>query len=100
MKKCISLIVLVGLILALLAEAILTLFQAFRDGHIYVRGLRRAWIPLPLATVEPRPLPARRTTTAVQGRRSGVSLPVRSSHPQPVPARALPRSRSRASAGS
>lgn len=100
MKKRVSMAVLLGLILALLAEAILTLLQAFQEGRIQVRWPRRAWIPLHLTAEEPPPLLIQRTSTAVQKRRSGASPRRRSDHPQPATPLARPRPRSRASAGS
>jgi hypothetical protein len=75
MKKCVSLAVLAGLILALLVEAFLTLFQAFQEGRIHVHGPRRAWIPLPLVAADPMPLSLRRTTAAGERRRFGASPP-------------------------
>lgn len=42
MKQRVSLALLVDLILALLAEAILTLLQAFQEGRIHLRGPRRS----------------------------------------------------------
>lgn len=100
MKKRVSLAVLLGLILALLAEAILTLLQAFQKGRIRFRGPRHSWIPLPLAAANPTPLSIQRTTTAGEGSRFGASPPRRASHPQPATPLARPRPRSRASAGS
>ena len=47
MKKRFSLALLFGLLLALLAEAILTLFQALQGGCLRFRWMRRSWIVLP-----------------------------------------------------
>lgn len=66
MKKRVSLVVLLCLILALLAEAILTLLQAFQEGRIRFRGPRRSWIALPPSDSSTAPRPAQRTATAVQ----------------------------------
>lgn len=100
MKKRVSSAVFLGLILALLAEAILTLFQALQERRICFGGLRRSWIALPLAAPHPTPLPVQRTTTAARGSRSGASQPRRSTHPQPVKPQAHSRPHRRASAGS
>ncbi len=66
MKKRLSLALLFGLLLALLAEAILTLLQTLQGGRIRFRWMRRAWIALPPPAAPTAPLPAQRTNTAVE----------------------------------
>ena len=66
MKKRFSLALLFGLLLALLAEAILTLFQTLQGGRLRFRWMRRSWIALPPPAAPTAPLPVQRKSTAIE----------------------------------
>ena len=66
MKKRFSLALLFGLLLALVAEAILAPFKALQGGRIRFRWMCRSWIALPPPAAHTAPLLAQRTNTAVR----------------------------------